>query len=62
MVDSSKRRCDAYMERDKAGNLREQLLSAGGPLKGVFTVTLLRSRYMKDPVLSVELLDYRLEQ
>src|SRR5262249_34986951 len=57
--------CAAYMEHAKAGELRQRLLSARGPLKGVFTVVLLRRRYYASGGhpngLFVELLDYRLE-
>jgi len=46
-----------------AGDLRQQLLSAGGPLTGLFTVVLLRGRYEANAGdLFVELLDYRLER
>ena len=62
IVDSAEGRCDVYMERAKAGKLRQQLLDAGSPLKGVFTVALLSSRYERNALLDVELLDYRLEQ
>jgi hypothetical protein len=62
IVDSAEGRCDAYMERAKAGKLRQQLLDAGSPLKGVFTVALLSSRYKRSAWLDVELLDCRLEQ
>ena len=70
ITDSTGRGCAAYMERSKAGNLRERLLSAGSSLKGVFTVVLLGGRYYYDierpsihaSGLLVELLDYRLEQ
>jgi len=50
------------MECAKATSLRQQLLAAGSPVKGVFTVELLSNRYTKVSFLSVELLDYRLEQ
>jgi hypothetical protein len=61
--DGTGHRCDAYMERGIAGELRQQLLSAGGPLKGLFTVVLLRGRYEANASeVFVELLDYRLEQ
>jgi hypothetical protein len=64
--DGTGRSCDAYMEHGKAGDLRQQLLSAGGPLKGVFTVVLLSGRYNAasghPPNLLLELLDYRLER
>jgi hypothetical protein len=63
--DGSGRSCDAYMERGKAGDLRQQLLSAGGPVKGLVTVVLLSQRYYTSAghpgELLVELLDYRLE-
>jgi len=64
ITDSTGTRCHAYMEREKAGNLRQELVSAGSPLKGVFTVVLLSRRYNASghPVgLFLELLDYRLE-
>ena len=35
ITDSTGTRCHAYMEREKAGNLRQALVSAGSPLKGV---------------------------
>jgi len=60
--DGTGRRCNAFMERGKAGGLRQQLLSAGGPIKGLFTVVLLGRRYEKNASLCVELLDYRIEQ
>jgi hypothetical protein len=61
--DGTGHHCDAYMERGIAGNLRPQLLSAGGPLKGLFTVVLLRRRYEANAGnLLVELLDCRLEK
>jgi hypothetical protein len=62
--DGSGGRCAAYMERGKAGDLRQQLLSAGGPVKGLFTLVLLSQRYYSSGHpngLFVELLDYRLE-
>jgi type II secretory pathway pseudopilin PulG len=65
ITDSTGESCHAYMERENAGNLRQQLLSAGTPLKGVFTVVLLSRRYnasSNHPGLFVELLDYRLER
>ena len=65
ITDSTGTRCHAYMEREKAGNLRQELVSAGSPLKGVFTVVLLSRRYnaSSHPVgLFLELLDYRLER
>jgi hypothetical protein len=50
------------MERGKAGDLRQQLLSAGGPVKGLFTVVLLSQRYYASAghpgELLVELLDF----
>ena len=55
--------CNAYMERTKAAELRQQLLDAGRPLKGMFTVVLLSGRHHNSQVgLLLELLDYRLEQ
>jgi hypothetical protein len=54
-----------HMERGNAANLRQQLISAGSPVKGLFTVMLLSRRYnaSSHPTgLYVELLDYRLEQ
>jgi hypothetical protein len=54
-----------HMERGNAANLRQQLISAGTPVKGLFTVMLLSRRYnaSSHPTgLYVELLDYRLEQ
>ena len=65
ITDNARHRCSAYMERAKAGDLRERLLSAGGSLKGVFTVVLLSRRYYKSGHpngLLVELLDYRFDQ
>jgi len=62
VVDNTRSACHAYMDREKAGKLREQLLSAGGPLKGVFTVIILGGRFQRNSDLEVELLDYRLEQ
>jgi hypothetical protein len=65
ITDSTGKRCAAYMERAKAGDLRERLLSAGSSLKGVFTVVLLSRRYYQSGHpngLFVELVDYRLEQ
>ena len=65
ITDSTGTRCHAYMEREKAGNLRQELVSAGSPLKGMFTVVLLSRRYHASdhPVgLFLELLDYRLER
>ena len=65
ITDSTGKRCYAYMEREKAGNLRQELVSAGSPLKGVFTVVLLSRRYNASghPLgLFLELLDYRLER
>ena len=65
ITDSTGESCHAYMERENAGNLRQQLLSAGTPLKGVFTVVLLSRRYnasSNHPGLFVELLDYRIER
>jgi len=65
ITDSTGASCHAYMEREKAGNLRQQLLSSGSPLKGLFTVVLLSRRYDAAGYpndLFVELLDYRLEQ
>ena len=65
ITDSTGKRCAAYMERAKAGDLRERLLSAGSSLKGVFTVVLLSRRYYQKGHpngLFVELMDYRLEQ
>jgi len=60
--DGTGSRCDAYMERGKAGDLRQQLLSAGGPVKGLFTVALLSGHYEAESgSLLLELLDYRLE-
>jgi hypothetical protein len=45
--------------------LRQQLLSADGPVKGLFTVVLLSRRYCASAghpgTLLVELLDYRVE-
>jgi hypothetical protein len=64
ITDSTGNRCHAYMERENAGNLPQQLVSAGSPLKGVFTVVLLSRRYYasgRHPGLFLELLDYRLE-
>jgi hypothetical protein len=64
-IKDSSGRCNAYMEREKAANLRQQLISARKPVKGLFTVVLLSRRYKagSPPVsLFVELLDYRLEQ
>jgi hypothetical protein len=37
--------CKAYMERSKAAALRKSLVDSGGPLKGLFSVVLLKSRY-----------------
>jgi len=64
IIDSAGKRCNAYMEREKAGNLRQELVSAGSPLKGLFTVVLLSRRYdaNRHPGLLLELLDYRLER
>ena len=64
ITDSTGTRCHAYMEREKAGNLRQELVSAGSPLKGLFTVVLLSRRYdaNRHPGLFLELLDYRLER
>jgi hypothetical protein len=53
------------MAHENAGDLRQQLLSAGTPLKDVFTVVLLSRRYntsRNHPGLFLELLDYRLER
>jgi hypothetical protein len=63
ITDSTGTRCHAYMEREKAGNLRQELISARSPLKGLFTVVLLSRRYDANhhPGLFLELLDYRLE-
>jgi len=60
--DSTGHDCKAYMERAKAAELHQRVLNAGGPVKGVFAVILLRSRYIDPMELDVELLDYRLEQ
>jgi hypothetical protein len=61
--DGTGKRCNAYMERGKVGGLRQQLLSAGGPIKGSFSVVLLSRRYERNSgQLFLELLDYRLEQ
>lgn len=60
--DSIRHECYAYMERAKAAELHQRVLNAGGPVKGVFTVVLLFSRYSNPMELDVELLDYRLEQ
>jgi len=60
ITDSNAHRCHAYMEREKAGKLREQLLAAGSPVKGVFKVMLLSHLYYRCSDLLVELLDYRL--
>jgi hypothetical protein len=63
ITNSTGTRCHAYMEREKAGNLRQELISARSPLKGLFTVVLLSRRYDANhhPGLFLELLDYRLE-
>ena len=64
ITDSAGKSCHAYMERERAGNLRQQLVSAGRPVKGVFSVVLLSRRYYtnaRHPGLFLELLDYRLE-
>ena len=60
--DSTGHECYAYMERAKAAELHQRVLNAGGPVKGVFAVILLRSRYSHPGELDVELLDCRLEQ
>jgi len=64
ITDSTGESCHAYMGREKAGNLRQELVSARSPLKGLFTVVLLSRRYDANhhPGLFVELLDYRLER
>jgi hypothetical protein len=65
IIDSTQRHCYAYMERPNADNLRQQLLAAGRPLKGVFSVALLSHSYdqgNRPMELLLELLDYRLEQ
>jgi len=60
--DSTGHDCHAYMERAKAAELHQRVLNAGSPVKGVFAVILLRSRYSDPMELDLELLDYRLEQ
>ena len=52
--------CHVYMGRDKASELRKQLVAAGGSLKGTFSVILLKSRYQNNGIgdLLLELLDY----
>ena len=64
VVDSTGNHCAVYMERERAAKLRQQLIDAGGPLKGVFTVVLLGDRYRKSNIppseLTLELLDYHL--
>ena len=52
--------CHVYMEREKAHRLRKQLVEAGGPLKGCFSVTLLWKRTQANQIgeLLLELLDY----
>jgi hypothetical protein len=64
LIRDSTGHCAAYMQRENAANLRQQLISAGSPVKGLFTVVLLSRRYNgQHPIaLYVELLDYRLEQ
>jgi len=66
ITDSTVEQCHAYMKRENAGNLRQQLISAGRPVKGIFSVVLLSRRYhatsYAPTTLLVELLDYRLEE
>src|SRR6476660_4748620 len=45
IVDSTSGDCPAYMERSKAANLHQQLIEAGRPLRGTFSVVLLSGRY-----------------
>ena len=47
----------AYMERERAANIRQQLLDAGGALKGNFSVLIIKQRYEKTSDLYVELVD-----
>jgi hypothetical protein len=64
-ITDSTGRCHAYMERENAANLRQQLISADRPVKGAFSVVLLSRRHnaRSRPLgLFLELLDYRLEQ
>jgi hypothetical protein len=66
ITDPSRESCYAYVERANGANLRQQLVSAGGIVKGMFTVVLLSRRYHATRSaphgLYVELLNYRLER
>jgi hypothetical protein len=64
IVDSTGSDCPAYMERSKAANLHQQLIEAGHPLRGVFSVVLLSGRYdrLAGGQLLLELFDYRIDQ
>src|SRR5262249_38272435 len=44
-ITDSTGRCYAYTEHENAANLRQQLISAGRPVKGAFSVVLLSRRY-----------------
>ena len=53
------RSCHVFMERSKAAALRKQILDAGGKLKGLFSVVILKARYESPGEVLAELLDYR---
>lgn len=48
----------AYMIKQKSEVLRKNIIEAGGKLKGIFKVTLLRDRFEDSPSLSLELIDF----